>query len=442
MVSKGKSHHEIARKVMDELGIVTMVGTHHMYWYDDELGKYRFDGEEMASHVIESGYKRDVSQHHVNEVMGSLERQSYRKKDNVFDMPPELISVGNGVLDLTEGELVDVEGKCGTKIALDIDWNPDREEEQAEVLEFIREIVPNATDSEKVLEGIGHCLYRDWVDHKSFMLIGGGANGKSTLLDIIETILGPGQVTNVPLQDFEHGFKPAELDGKLANICADISDEALKNTGMFKMLTGEDWVLAERKYENPFKFKNTAKMWFSANEIPYTKDTTHAFFRRWAMIDFPNTFEGEDKEDDIVERLTTEEVLEAWLVLAVDRFQNLYERGHFMEGGSNLDIKEKWERRANPYLAFVRDYVEWTGDDGDFISRDALKQEYAQQMDSAPSAKKLYDAVRSEHNPREGEKRNTGKGFYRVAWKDDVEEELRERQQERQATAGGLAEFD
>ena len=51
-----------------------------------------------------------------------------------------------------------------------------------------------------------------------------------------------------------------------------------------------------------------AKLFFSANKIPTTHDTSDAFFRRYVIISFPNNFEGKD-EPDLLSKLTTEDEL-------------------------------------------------------------------------------------------------------------------------------------
>jgi putative DNA primase/helicase len=66
----------------------------------------------------------------------------------------------------------------------------------------------------------------------------------------------------------ENRFASAELYGKLANVDADLSKEALKNTGILKKLAGGDYIAAEKKFLPAFKFVNYAKLLFSANEIP------------------------------------------------------------------------------------------------------------------------------------------------------------------------------
>ena len=80
---------------------------------------------------------------------------------------------------------------------------------------------------ETVLDIIAYCLWRDLPFHKYLLFNGSGRNGKGTMLAIIKTFLGAQNVTS-------------KLYGKLANIHADFSNEALKDTGILKMLTGGD----------------------------------------------------------------------------------------------------------------------------------------------------------------------------------------------------------
>jgi putative DNA primase/helicase len=65
----------------------------------------------------------------------------------------------------------------------------------------------------------------------------------------------------------ENSFAVAELYGKLANIDADLSTDALRNTGTLKKLTGGDLIPAEHKFQRPFKLVNYTKLIFSANEM-------------------------------------------------------------------------------------------------------------------------------------------------------------------------------
>jgi putative DNA primase/helicase len=80
--------------------------------------------------------------------------------------------------------------------------------------------------------------------------------------------------------------------GKLANVFADLDARGLQSSSMFKTLTTGDYVTAERKHGQPFRFRSYAKLLYSANRIPSSRDRSHAFYRRWLIIPFTRTFDG------------------------------------------------------------------------------------------------------------------------------------------------------
>ena len=56
---------------------------------------------------------------------------------------------------------------------------------------------------------------------------------------------------------------------------------------MFKALTGEDFITAERKNKDPFSFRPYARFLFSCNEIPRNYgDKSEGFYRRLIIIRF------------------------------------------------------------------------------------------------------------------------------------------------------------
>jgi putative DNA primase/helicase len=52
-----------------------------------------------------------------------------------------------------------------------------------------------------------------------------------------------------------------------------------------------------------------AKLFFSANKIPEATDDSDAYYRRYIIISFPNKFEGDKADLDLLQKLTTEEKL-------------------------------------------------------------------------------------------------------------------------------------
>lgn len=203
------------------------------------------------------------------------------------------------------------------------------------------------------------------------MLVGSGANGKTTFLNIIIKVLGRHNCSFRSLQELmENRFAPADLYGKLANIYDDLPPTKLTKTGLFKMLVSGGEIQAEKKFRNPFKFRNYAKLVFSANKIPTTIDDTQAFFRRWIIINFPNEFIGDKADPHLEDKLSTPECLSYVLKWMLTGLKRLLENCKFSNEESIDEIEDKYLRMSNPVYAFLSDCTEPDPDAA--VSKDEL----------------------------------------------------------------------
>ncbi len=182
-------------------------------------------------------------------------------------------------------------------------------------------------------------------------------------------------MASVSLQEIEENkFAVANLFGKLANVYADIPRAALATTGRIKMLTGGDVLTAEKKFGGFFSFVNHAKMIFSANQIPMSYDESDAFFRRWVILNFPNTFD-EQQGNGLLERLTTPEELSGLLNIAVKGLKRLLENRKFSNQKTTDEVREQYVRMSDSIQAFVWDCIEISPDK--FIPKKELFIAYA-----------------------------------------------------------------
>ena len=98
---------------------------------------------------------------------------------------------------------------------------------------------------------------------------------------------------------------------------------------MFKMLTGGDSISGEEKFKMSFNFRNIAKLWFSANEIPETLDDTIALFRRWILLVCSNIFARDKCDSHILKKLMTPTELSGFLNYALEGLKRLLTNRHF-----------------------------------------------------------------------------------------------------------------
>jgi len=218
-------------------------------------------------------------------------------------------------------------------------------------------------DTRALLEEIaGYCLYRRNELRKAFVLLGDKANGKSTYLDMVKSMLGESNVCALDLKEIGDRFKTAELFGRLANIGDDIGDDFIKDLAVFKKAVSGDRMNAERKGKDPFDFSPYAKLLFSANSMPRVKDRTGAVLDRLVIVPFRAVFRKDDGTYDpyIKYKLREESNVQRLCHLALSGLRRVLEREAFTIPMSSTAEMSDYERRNDSVTAFLDecDHVE------------------------------------------------------------------------------------
>lgn len=343
-------YEKLAEDIAFHLCVVTYKGVIYVY---DRSGKF-VEGELRVKKLINQILKEHATIHRTKEILERLKVKT-AVEEYPFNNHKNLIPVKNGVYDIETGELYPHSPLYGFTYILPITFNP--EADCPKIDAFFRQVV-REEDVPLLYEIFGYCLYLGYPIHKAFMFVGEGRNGKSTTLRLLERFLGKENVSNVPLQALDSDkFAAAQLTGKLANICADLPPHPMRHTGIFKMLTGEDSIHAQRKFKEPFSFQNHAKLIFSANKTPEVNDNTLAFWERWIILEFPNTFK-DNPNINILDEIATDGELSGLFNRAVEALKRLLERGKFTVSRTAEVMKEEWLKRSNSIYAFVTDMLE------------------------------------------------------------------------------------
>jgi putative DNA primase/helicase len=359
----------------------TFNDTKEVYWYDNELGIYRSNGESLIETIVES-IEPNISTYEVNEIINHIKRRTLTPRSE-FDSQVEWLTVGNCVVNLKTLETrphtpeflatmrIPVSYLNGNGAMSDFyEWIEDSSVACPcpAIISFMHEVMA-PEDVETVLDFIAYCLWRGFPFHRYLLFNGSGRNGKGVMLEIIKYFLGHNNVSGESLHRLlETRFATAELYGKLANIDADLSKAALKNTGILKKLTGGDYIPAEKKFRPLFQFVNKTKLLFSANEIPMTEDETDAFFSRLIIINFPNQFLGNKADSNLIHKLTTDEELSGLLRIVLRRLPKVLKEGISTASSCINDNYEKYILSSNPARAFFETALEQNSNKATFKS--------------------------------------------------------------------------
>jgi P4 family phage/plasmid primase-like protien len=360
----------LGEKIKEDYKFFSFDEKSDVYYYNEAKGTWEENGVILIRGLCQRYLGPLYKMNHIREALAYIRDGFYISRDDV-DNDLYRIPVKNGVLNLKTFELESFDPELYAITFIPTKYDPDAK--CPKILKFIDEVAPQ--DKETLQEWIGYHLLRTYVYQKCVQLIGDGNNGKSTFLRLLEALLGKDNVSNATLYDLvSTRFSKADLYGRLANIAPDISPDELKRTGTFKALTGGDYIRAEKKHQNAFKFLNYAKLSFSANQLPPSPDKTVAFFRRWLLINFPNKFEGPDCDPRILEKLTTPEELSGLLNWALEGLKRLMKNDDFTKSQTIEELQEQWERMSDPVTAFVTNCVEPAFDDT--ITKDSLYNAY------------------------------------------------------------------
>lgn len=237
--------------------------------------------------------------------------------------------------------------------------------------DFLESLVDTEEEYELLVQIPAHALLQDENYQQAYLLTGSGSNGKSTLITLITSLVGSSNVTAVSLQELnENRFAPAELQGKLLNMFPDLPNRSVKTTGIFKALTGGDEITVEKKFCQPFKMRNKAVFCFSANALPSVEDSSYAFWRRWAIINFPKTFKV---DPTLPRKLTEPKNLSGFLNLVIDKMDRIEKYG-LTRSTKVEDAMGMWKKRSNSAYAFVTDMIEKSATE--YIKYDTLYNIY------------------------------------------------------------------
>ena len=146
-------------------------------------------------------------------------------------------------------------------------------------------------------EFFGYSLWPDCRYQKLLVLLGDGGNGKSTITETWEAMLGEDNVSDVALEKLGEDFRQAALQGKLANFSGELPYLGKINEGLLKRIVSGEPIDANLKHKDPIRARITAKLIVNTNEMPQIRDSTQATWDRLIIMPFEVRVRGTKNED-------------------------------------------------------------------------------------------------------------------------------------------------
>jgi len=158
---------------------------------------------------------------------------------------------------------------------------------------------------------LGYSLTGDIGAQCFWLLIGPGANGKSTLLDTLEALLGDYAVATrfdvFASLKRDAAISPrdglASLEGARFVRASESDQDRRISASLLKALTGGEKVRTARMYEQDHAFAVTFKIWLSTNHEPSITDTSEGMWRRVHRLNFDVTIPPEKRDPQLTGKL-------------------------------------------------------------------------------------------------------------------------------------------
>ena len=222
---------------------------------------------------------------------------------------PAIIAFNNGLIDLRkpagERELIPFNPDIHVTHRLAVDYM-DGQYTGTKEYEFLESVLDSLSCGDdgikKMLIGCAaYCMYPANPLRSYFVMVGERRSGKSTMLALIESMLGADECSFLNFNDLFTRFGPATLCGKLANLGDEIPDVTLNANQVteLKNLTGAYTpISAELKGKDFFSFVPVAKFIFSCTSIPRMHDPDGSCLNRLIPIPMNACFDENDTKTD------------------------------------------------------------------------------------------------------------------------------------------------
>lgn len=290
-----------------------------------------------------------------------------------FDTKPYLLNFQNGTMDLKTGEFYEARASDKITRLAGCAWDP--EAKAPRFLQFISEVVgEDKNDAHYLKKLTGYILSGERMEQRLQILIGDGGDGKSTLIETLKVLLGDYQTTLAATSISAQNTAAIPNDiAKLAGMrLATISELPQKlhvNTQLVKALSGGDTMTARFLHKEFFDFQPTAQLLVATNFYPFADPEDKAYFRRLAMLRFPNSFADENPDKELKRKLASE--LPGIAVWAVEGYRAYLEEGLELTPSMRYEL-DKYRRFTDPLTGFFENCLEVTHRDSHFVPTDDL----------------------------------------------------------------------
>lgn len=232
-----------------------------------------------------------------------------------------LINLVHGVYNIMRQELVPVRNEHKFDYVINIRYRPHCKLDDAPTFKHYIETSVGMEQYECLMRVLGYCISSLTKGRKAFDFYGIGRTGKSTILNVLEAVIGGDLVSHEPFHAMSGERAKAHYEGKRVNISRETSTKPNRNEESFKSLISCEYTTGSEKYERQKDFVATLSFVFAGNsDIDFTF-MDDAILDRLVYIIFNRTIPEDEIDLDLEDKLLKEK--DVIFSLALDSLKGL-----------------------------------------------------------------------------------------------------------------------
>lgn len=244
---------------------------------------------------------------------------------------------------------------------------------------------------------IGYMFYTNYEDMQAFVILkNSGGEGKTTIINFINSLMPPSETSHVSLQQLTQdeknskNFSVSELYKKRLNTADDISNDFIQDGSKIKTLTGGGNLNAPKKGKDDIRFSNYAKLIFACNDLPEYRDTSKGWNRRPYVLTANTINDFRSKYD--MKQLYAERG--SFILYCIKEFQKQLkaqiEQGianpRLYENAETIENRKEWLNFNDPVQQFIDEMV---------VPKDQLPDKGKHTLRNCRQVKTTYNAYKS-----------------------------------------------
>lgn len=243
----------------------------------------------LMDFIVEKKYElTNLSKGFLEKILYYINPVSIRYKNS--NAVPRVIQVADGELWIDQEERENNSPAYLSRAKLPVIFRKAAKDNPPNFLSFLKQSISD--DDIRTLQiWCGFVLLGINKYHKVLLIMGEAGSGKSTLIDIVEEIIGNNNVASLNIERLQDRFELGSFIDKHLLVAKDVSADALKSSAAFmlKTLSGDKNIKAELKFENkrvvlkgPFNIAITS----NADLLIKLRGDHQAWDRRLLIINF------------------------------------------------------------------------------------------------------------------------------------------------------------